>query len=167
MKMHRSRFALAISLVAALAVPAVPAFAQQRCLQPVERTALNVKMLQSDLMVAALSCRDVPGFDYRGAYNVFMQRNGQAISRQISTLQGYFRATYGGQWQNQFDQFVAGIANEASRQSMANVAFCTDSARVLSWANQIAPESLGPSADAFAQSRGVQSSCTAQIARLR
>ena len=162
--MHRSRFALAITLVAALSVPAA---AQQRCLQPAERTALHVKMMQSDLMVAALSCRDVPGFDYRGAYNTFMQRNGQAISRQISTLQGYFRATYGGQWQNQFDQFVAGIANEASRQSMGNVAFCSDSARVLAWANNIAPETLGPNADAFAQSRGVQSSCTAQIARMR
>ena len=30
---------------------------------------------------------------------------------------------------------------------------------------QIAPDALGPSGDAFAQSRGVQSSCTAQIAR--
>jgi hypothetical protein len=162
--MNRSRFTLAITLVAALAVPAA---AEQRCLQPVERTALNVKMLQSDLMVAALSCREVPGFDYRGAYNAFMQRNGQAISRHIATLQSYFRASYGGQWQNQFDQFVAAIANEASRQSMANVAFCSDSARVLQWATQIAPEALAPSADMFAQSRGVQSACTAQSARLR
>jgi hypothetical protein len=50
---------------------------------------------------------------------------------------------------------------------MGNVAFCADSARVLAWASRIAPEALGTSADAFAQSRGVQSSCSAQIARMR
>jgi len=162
--MLRSRCALAVSLAVALAVPAA---AQQRCLQAAERTALHVKTLQSDLMVAALSCRDVPGFDYRGAYNSFMQRNGPAIARQIATLQGYFRATHGRSWRDQFDQFVAGIANEASRQSMGSAGFCSDSARVLAWANQIAPEALGSSADAFAQSRGVQSSCSVQIARMR
>jgi len=158
------RFALAV-LVASLAV--APAAAQQRCLQPAERTAFHVKVLQNDLMVAALSCRDVPGFDYRGAYNAFMQRHGTGVARHIATLQGYFRATYGGQWQNRFDQFVAAIANEASRQSMSNVGFCAESVQVMQWAIQITPETLAPSADMFAQSRGVRSACAAESGRSR
>ena len=162
--MKFGRVGLAV-LMASLAVG--PAYAQQRCLQPAERTALHVKVLQSDLMVAALSCRDVPGFDYRGAYNTFMQRHGTGVSRHMATLQGYFRAAYGGQWQNRFDQFSAAIANEASRQSMSSVSFCVESVQVMQWAMQITAESLGSSADMFAQSRGVRSGCHAESARAR
>ncbi len=141
-------------LMASLAVG--PAHAQQRCLQPAERTALHVKVLQSDLMVAALSCRDVPGFDYRGAYNTFMQRHGTGVSRHMATLQGHFRAAYGGQWQNRFDQSPPRSPTRRRASRCRASASASSPVQVMQWAMQITAESLGSSADMFAQSRGVR-----------
>ncbi|MCZ8149565.1 MAG: hypothetical protein O9325_17160, partial [Roseomonas sp.] len=62
---RKTSFRLLIGGLAALV--AGPAIAQT-CLQPAERTAFDVRALQSKLMVAALSCSQ------DAAYNAFVRK---------------------------------------------------------------------------------------------
>jgi hypothetical protein len=101
--------------------------AAARCLSPQERTAVNVRVLQTELMVAALSCRAVPGRDFTGHYNAFIKKHGEQLVGHSRVLQGYFKATYGESSRRQLDAFITSLANDASRRSMSSSTFCDES----------------------------------------
>jgi hypothetical protein len=97
------------------------------CATPKERTAMRVRVMQTELMVAALSCRAVPGRDFTGQYNTFIQRHGDKLVTHGRVLQSYFQNRYGEESRKKLDSFITALANDASRRSMNSATFCDES----------------------------------------
>jgi len=116
---------LAASLIAS---PVAEAAA--RCANSQERTAMRVRAMQTELMVAALSCRAVPGRDFTGQYNTFVQRHGERLVSHGKVLQSYFQSRYGEQSRKKLDAFITALANDASRRSMNSATFCDESVQL-------------------------------------
>ncbi|NKC34168.1 hypothetical protein [Falsiroseomonas selenitidurans] len=92
----------------ALAGPAVA----QSCIQGSERTAFEVRALQSQLMVAALTCqRD-------GDYNAFVRKFQGELGGAYNTIRTHFRRTAGGGHQRALDGFITHLANEHSQDGI-------------------------------------------------
>lgn len=91
----------------------------------VEKDALAFRRLQSELMVAALSCNH-PIF--KSHYNRFVLRFRPALKHNGKVLKSYFHRRYGRRGgQRQLDAYITRVANEASLDSMGNPNFCTQS----------------------------------------
>ncbi len=108
------------ALVAGLAASAIagPALAQA-CVQPAERVAFEVRALQSQLMVAALSCgRDAD-------YNAFVRKFQGELASSYRGMQGHFRRTAGNGHQREMDGFITTLANAHSQDGIrAGSHFC-------------------------------------------
>lgn len=115
-----------ISIIGAL-IAAPLADAQARCLNARERNAVNVRIVQTELMVAALSCRAVPDRDFTNQYNAFVRKHGSGLVGNARILQAYFKARYGSEGQRQLDAFITELANDTSRRSMNSPTFCNES----------------------------------------
>jgi hypothetical protein len=122
------RFVTACLAASLIAVPIADAAA--RCVNAKERTAVRVRVMQTELMVAALSCRAVPGRDFTGQYNTFVQRHGERLVNHGQVLQSYFKSRYGADSRKQLDAFVTALANDASRRSMNSPTFCDESVQL-------------------------------------
>ena len=91
------------------------------CLRPEERSALDVRALQSYLMVSALQCRQAE------PYNQFMRRFGGDLANANRTAAVHFTRTYGGQGRTRQDSFNTTLANEHSEDAIRSGSFfCTD-----------------------------------------
>lgn len=121
---------LVSTCLAAFLIVAPVADAVARCVTPKERTAVHVRVMQTELMVAALSCRAVPGRDFTGQYNTFVQRHGDRLVNHGQVLQSYFKARYGATSHRHLDAFITALANDASRRSMNSAAFCDESVQL-------------------------------------
>lgn len=97
-------------------------------LSPKEREAINFRLLQTELMVAALSCGRN---DFKSKYNNFVVRFGPALRRNGRTLRAIFRRAYGHNGRRRLDTYVTRLANEASVRSMENTRFCETAGRKL------------------------------------
>jgi hypothetical protein len=115
------------TFLAAYLIAAPIAEAATYCATPKERTAMRVRVMQTELMVAALSCRAVPGRDFTGQYNTFIKRHGDKLVTHGRVLQSYFHNRYGEESRKKLDAFVTALANDASRRSMNSVTFCDES----------------------------------------
>lgn len=91
---------------------------------------MRVRVMQTELMVAALSCRAVPGRDFTGQYNAFVQRHGDKLVSHGRVLQSYFQSRYGEQYRRKLDAFITALANDASRRSMNSATFCDESVQL-------------------------------------
>lgn len=113
--------------IAASLIATPIADAAARCVNAKERTAVRVRVMQTELMVAALSCRAVPGRDFTGQYNTFVKRHGDRLVNHGQVLQAYFKSRYGADSRKQLDAFITALANDASRRSMNSATFCDES----------------------------------------
>jgi len=104
-----AKFRLLLAGLGAVAI-AGPAIAQ-RCVQASERQAFDMRVLQSQLMVAALSC----GRD--NDYNAFVRKYQRDLSSSYSTLQSHYRRA-GANGQRDMDQFITGVANAHSQDGI-------------------------------------------------
>lgn len=96
----------------AAAVVATPVLAQS-CLQPTERTAMEVRALQSQLMVAALSCNQTD------QYNAFVTRNQRDLSDAYKSVTAHFKRVHGNvQGQRQLDNYITQLANAQSQDGI-------------------------------------------------
>ena len=93
------------------AVVAAPAIAET-CVQAPERTAFNVRALQSQLMVAALAC----GKD--GEYNAFVRKFQRDLAASYNGIQGHYRRAGGRSAQNQLDGYITQLANAQSQDGI-------------------------------------------------
>jgi hypothetical protein len=101
---------LLIAGAAAIGI-AGPAIAQS-CVPASERAAFDVRALQSQLMVAALTCnRDAD-------YNAFVRKFQRDLAGSYNTIQGHFRRTAGGGHQRALDGFITQLANEQSQDGI-------------------------------------------------
>ena len=109
--MRRAKLSIRL-LAAGLAVGiAGPALAQS-CVQPAERVAFDVRALQSQLMVTALTCqRDAD-------YNAFVRKFQRDLGGSFTTIQSHFRRTAGGAHQRATDGFITQLANDHSQDGL-------------------------------------------------
>lgn len=104
---------------------ATPAFAET-CPTPDERNALDVRALQSRLMVTALAC------GARDDYNRFAVRFRKTLVKNGEIMIGYFKRNFGAKSQKHLDRYVTALANDASRTSNVNRRkFCRESKDML------------------------------------
>lgn len=99
------------------------------CYTPAETAAVQVRMLQSELMVAALACRDSnPELGMVGQYNEFVHRLSDRLVSHSKILQAHFRKTYGADGMRRLEAFVTALANDASKRSMTSAGYCQSAA---------------------------------------
>lgn len=128
-----------------------PALAQA-CIRPEERSGLEVRSLQTYLMVSALNCQRTE------SYNQFVRRFGTEISAANRASSGYFQRAHGGQGRTRFDAHNTNLANEHSEDAIrAGSFFCRD-------AESLFREALatpGPQLAQYAVQRNIPQSTTA------
>lgn len=113
-----SKFRLLVASLSAVAI-AGPAIAQS-CIQPAEQAAFEVRALQSQLMVAALSCNQ------DNAYNAFVRKFQPALAGSYNTIQSHYRRG-GANGQRNLDQYITGLANAHSQDGIRQGShFCTN-----------------------------------------
>lgn len=94
------------------------------CPTSAENAALSMRSLQTELMVAALSCQA------KGDYNTFVRQFQPELVRNGKAMRGYFQRRYGGRSESRMNSYVTSVANRASQDSLSSNNFC-DSARKL------------------------------------
>ncbi len=97
-------------LLLTLSLAAVPAIAAP-CVSPADETTLNARVLQTELMVAALSCNE------QTRYNAFVTTFRGQIAAQSGSLRKFFARAYGGNGSRQLNAYVTRLANDASMRS--------------------------------------------------
>ena len=93
-----------------------------------EKEAIAFRHLQTELMVAALSCGSQ---EYRSKYNAFVYRYRPALKRNGRALRVIFKRNYGASGKRRLDDYVTRLANEASMRSMQQSEFCATAGRKL------------------------------------
>ena len=93
------------------------AAAQQACMQPAEQQHFNVRALQSQLMVLAITC------EMHDDYNRFVTKFRPQLASAFNGVQGHFRRTTGGQHQRQTDQYITNLANGQSQVGISQGTF--------------------------------------------
>jgi hypothetical protein len=136
------------ALLTALSAMASPSSAQPANAR--EQAALDVRYLQTELMVAALSCGRT---DFHTRYNTFVAKFGSALKRHSNVMKAYFNRQYGSQGTKQLDAYVTRLANEASLRSMQQVSFCQDSSVLFERVTAIDAPSLDGFSAAIARNR--------------
>jgi hypothetical protein len=114
-----------------------------------EQTAFDVRFLQTEFMVAALSCGRP---DYQNYYNTFVTRFGAPLKRHADVLKSHFVREYGKQGANKLDSFATKLANEASLRSMQQVTFCQDTGLVMERVTALDAASLDSFSTSFVRS---------------
>lgn len=151
---HKALFgAAAIAALFALSSPA-----NADSLSARERAALDVRYLQTELMVAALSCGRP---DFHQHYNVFVSKFSKSLKQHANVMKNYFNRQYGKQGMKQMDSYVTRLANEASLRSMQQVSFCEDSRVLFQRVTSLEPTSLDAFSASVARSREMVAAGTA------
>lgn len=97
---------------------ATPVFAQA-CLPPAERAALDVRAVQSQLMVIALSCGQ------HDDYNLFVTKYKSALGTAYNGVRTHFSRNGG---QRSLDNYITSLANAHSQAGIAQgTLFCQNS----------------------------------------
>jgi hypothetical protein len=123
------------------------AFAQQQqCLTREEAVAVKARVLQTELMVATLSC--ARAIDQSGHYNAFIDRHSAELQRFNRVLQQHFTRLGTGNPQRRYDTFATALANDASNRSMASQSFCEETVKQFEDVAHIARGKLGDHVEA-------------------
>ncbi len=153
MPIHRMRAASRAVILAGVAAAALfatdAARAQGVPANVREQTAFDVRFLQTEFMVAALSCGRP---DYQNYYNTFVTRFGAPLKRHADVLKSHFVREYGKQGANKLDSFATKLANEASLRSMQQVTFCQDTGLVMERVTALDAASLDSFSTSFVRS---------------
>jgi hypothetical protein len=117
-----------LSGVVAASVALMPMVAQAECYTEQEWQAAHVRILQTELNVAQLTCSNVPDRSYDAQYGTFVTRFGDRLKAAGTELRAHFKRVYGGAAEKELDIFVTRVANEASDRSMSSTTPCADAA---------------------------------------
>jgi len=89
------------------------------CINAKERALLETRVVQTELMVAALSCSE------SDRYNAFVNGFKRELRLAHSGLQAFFRRSYQGRADRELNKFLTRLANESSLRSLEDrPAFC-------------------------------------------
>lgn len=125
MNVARSHVARGAVLAVAVTVAILsnrPAAAES-CTRPADQMALNTRVLQTELMVSALTCKN------QNLYNKFVVKYRGALVEQGQSLRAMFDRRHGKAGTKHMNALVTKLANEASQRSLAHrYGFCRQSA---------------------------------------
>ena len=135
--MNRKFAAAALSLAAIGA--GGNAMGAGRCARPDEVTAVQTAMIQQELMVAALTCNEVPRF------NSFQTSFGPELRASDATLERMFKRLYGAsRGEAAYHAFKTRLANRSSMRSIHdNADYCREAGLVFGAALTPEKPSLG------------------------
>lgn len=122
------------------------------CAKPPEREALDARVLQTELIVAALSCGESK------RYKAFVGRFENELIKRAAVMKKFFARSHGGRANKELNQFVTSLANEASQRSLAEAGkFCTNASQLFEEVLKVQPKDLVQFASArpSASSHGV------------
>lgn len=105
--------AACLGAVALITLGLAPAAQAMSCARPAEVIAMQTRILQSELMVAALTC------DARDSYNRFARKFQSELVVRGRTLRAYFRRAHGARGERELNGFITRLANQASQRSLA------------------------------------------------
>ncbi len=97
--------------MAATAAPGMALAEAPVCAKPQELAALEARVLQTELMVGALTC----GQNER--YNAFVKTYKTDLVKYGRTIRSLFKRAYGGGAKRKLNKFVTKLANDSSRRS--------------------------------------------------
>ena len=138
-----SRLARASLVAAVLAVLAVPAMAGSCALKD-EKAALDMRVLQTELIVAALNCGK------SAEYNAFVNKFQAKLVMLGTSFRGYFDRVYGKNGETEMDEMVTRLANAAVIRSWDwGYAYCPTESQMFEYVLYLKPDELAP----FAASR--------------
>ncbi len=100
-----------------LILPMQAAAGDPQCRMSSERAAFEMRMLQTELMVAALVCRGSEGRDFAGDYAVFVTRHRTSLKYHADILRNHFRNRFGAASESHLDRYVTALANGYSQAS--------------------------------------------------
>lgn len=126
---------LAMGLALGL-LSAAPAGAAD-CVKAAEAGALEVRLVQTELMVAALTCKR------KTEYNRFVRQFEPVLMKRGRTLQALFKRLHGRQATKRLNGFVTRLANEASLRSIRNSTYCSDATALFDEILSLQPADLG------------------------
>lgn len=106
---------LAAGLAVLLLVPTIAS--AQVCVRPAEKVGFDIRALQSQLMVAALSCNQ------HDDYNAFVRKYQSEVATAFRNVAEHFRRTAGRTHQRDLDQYITQLANGQSQMSIARGSF--------------------------------------------
>jgi hypothetical protein len=107
------------------------------CAGPNDHLALSTRLIQTELMIAALSCGASP------RYNTFVRKFQSGLALQNRRVGQYFQRVSGTGGPRATNEFVTRTANELSEKSLREINdFCTAAAQTFDRADQASPKEL-------------------------
>jgi hypothetical protein len=121
-----AKFGAGIVAVAVLAMGSTALAGSGKCARPDEVSAIQAAAIQQELMVAALTCNEIPRF------NAFQTGYSRELRASDGALQRMFQRLYGSrQGQSEYHAFKTRLANNSSIRSIhSNPDFCHDASEV-------------------------------------
>lgn len=109
---HRKYIAFFTIIFSLCSSYAIAATAPKRtCASSVEKEALDVRVLQTELMFAALNCNE------KDNYNQFVKKFQPELQKNSTAMQNYFKNNYKKNSTAQLNQFVTQLANGVADRS--------------------------------------------------
>lgn len=92
------------------------------CAKSEEMDAIRVRALQTELMMAGLSC------NAKNHYNGFVKNNRSELKHYAKSLRSYFERNFSNNAQSEMDEFITKLANDSSKRSLRSGAksFCSN-----------------------------------------
>lgn len=113
------RIACGVSIAALVSVASIGAAGAVEPKGARETAAINARLLQTEMMVAALAC------DLRPRYNKAMRTFQNQLVGHGKVLRSIFRRDYGASAQRRLDKYITQLANDASsRSNYDRIAYC-------------------------------------------
>jgi hypothetical protein len=104
-----------------------------------DKLAFQVRHLQTEVMVAALSCGRQ---EIQAKYNAFVTRFSGALKANGAALKTYFGRVFGAKGPSEMDSFMTRLSNELSLVSMRQSDFCERSHTLLTTALAVPPKDI-------------------------
>jgi len=116
--------------------------ANAACFTQPEWVAAHVRLLQTELMVAALECKEVPGRDFTTQYNAFIGKFGTFLRANSELLKNHFTRSFGAGSTREMDLYITKVANDASQHSMQSLGYCDESVGLFQNTLLVEPQDL-------------------------
>lgn len=123
-----SKKLVALTVAALMGALPSPAFAQGACRNATELQAIAVRMLTTELMVAALGCSGATEDSFRNRYGSFVQKFNTDLVKNGAALKSHY-ARYGGE--SRMNMMVTQLANLAEQRRRSDPNFCVDTDKKL------------------------------------
>ena len=106
------------------------------CKRNADEKAIYVRSLQTNLMVAALTCND------SGPYNDFIHQFQSILMKDSKQLQSFYTHTRGKNGANELNSFVTQLANDESQKSIQTAGYCDSANQLFTAVLALPPEQL-------------------------